>query len=279
MKFIHLTDPHLVDPARLLYGVDPTARLNAAIAEINADHGDAAFLLVTGDLTHWGEAVGYEALVTALSRLCIPHHLALGNHDDRGRFLEAVPDSPRDADGFVQYAFPSAVGTFVILDTLEAGTSKGAFCEARAAWLRDTLATTAGPVFIAMHHPPFDTGIPAMDRIGLRDRAAFIETIEPHLHRVRHLFFGHLHRPMGGSWRGVPFSTVRSTCHQVALELSGVGGLMGNLEIPQFAVVLADDAQIVVHLHDYAADAPAYRFADLAFRDRTDSVDPFLERE
>ena len=117
-----------------------------------------------------------------------------------------------------------------------------------------------------------------MDRIGLSDRAAFTETLSPHLHRVRHLFFGHLHRPMAGSWRGIPFSTVRSTCHQVALDLRGEGGLMGNLESPQFAVVLGDDQQLVVHLHDYAADVPGYRFGDLAFRDRADMVDPFSER-
>ena len=91
---------------------------------------------------------------------------------------------------------------------------------------------------------------------------------------VVHLFFGHLHRPMCGAWRGVPFSTIRSTCHQVALVLGPQPGLAGNLEEPQYAVVLAHADQVVVHLHDYAAVAPAYRFADVQFRDQPQLVRP-----
>jgi len=36
MKLIHITDTHLVGPGLRLYGLDPSARLNAAIADINA---------------------------------------------------------------------------------------------------------------------------------------------------------------------------------------------------------------------------------------------------
>ena len=52
-KFIHITDTHLANPGLKLYGLDPRARLDAAIADINNHHVDAAFAVVTGDLTHW----------------------------------------------------------------------------------------------------------------------------------------------------------------------------------------------------------------------------------
>ncbi len=54
-KFIHITDTHLANPGLKLYGLDPRARLDAAIADINKHQSDAAFAVVTGDLTHWGE--------------------------------------------------------------------------------------------------------------------------------------------------------------------------------------------------------------------------------
>ena len=274
MKFIHLTDPHLVDPARLLYGVDPRARLRLAVADINAHHGDAAFVVLTGDLTHWGQTVGYAALAEVLAGLAMPCHLVLGNHDRRDRFVEVFPRTPRDENGFVQYTVATPEGTLVILDTNGAADGSGILCERRLGWLASTLANTEGPLFLAMHHPPFDTGIDAMDAIGLVQKPAFTAVIEPHRARIRHLFFGHLHRPMCGAWRGVPFSTIRSTCHQVALVLGPQPGLAGNLEEPQYAVVLAHADQVVVHLHDYAAAAPAYRFADVQFRDQPQLVRP-----
>ena len=40
MKFIHLTDTHVIGDG-LLYGQDPAARLRAAVASINAEHSDA----------------------------------------------------------------------------------------------------------------------------------------------------------------------------------------------------------------------------------------------
>ena len=58
MKFIHLTDTHVIGDG-LLYGQDPAARLGAAVASINAEHGDAGFVVLTGDMTHWGDAVAY----------------------------------------------------------------------------------------------------------------------------------------------------------------------------------------------------------------------------
>ena len=61
-KLIHLTDPHLVSPGRKLYALDPLGRLEAAIDAINARHGDATAVFITGDLTHWGEPDAYAAL-------------------------------------------------------------------------------------------------------------------------------------------------------------------------------------------------------------------------
>lgn len=129
--------------------------------------------------------------------------------------------------------------------------SWGVFCERRAAWLAGELASHAEPVYLFMHHPPCAVGIAAMDSISLRDASWLRGALERHPGRIRHLFFGHLHRPLAGSWLGIPVSTLRGTNHQVALDLHAGPKIPGSHEPPQYAVVLAGNEQTIVHLHDY----------------------------
>lgn len=251
MKFIHLTDTHLTQPGVLLYGLDPRARLRAAIESVNREHADAAFVVVTGDLTHWGEPTAYAALREEMLRLRMPVHLLIGNHDHRAAFLEAFSSVAVDANGYVQFAFSADGVRFVGLDTNEPGVSWGVFCAKRAAWLEAELALHKLPLYLFMHHPPFPVGITSMDRVSLREPALLRSAIEPHRQRIRHLFFGHLHRPLAGSWLGIPVSTLRGTNHQVALELAAGPAVPGSLEPPQYAVVLVAPEQTIVHLHDF----------------------------
>ena len=258
LKFIHLTDTHLVAPGRALYGIDPAWRLRQAVQSINGEHGDAAFVVITGDLAHWGEAEAYAALREELRALTMPVHLLVGNHDDRGRFLQAFDEVPTTADGFVQSSFIAGGIHHVLLDTNHPGVSWGEFCPMRAQWLAEELAVHTLPVHLFIHHPPCAVGIAAMDRISLRDPGPLREVLLPHQARIRHLFFGHLHRPIAGSWRGIPLSTVRATNHQVALALGDTVRVPGSLEPPQYAVVLADGEQTIVHFHDFGDRSPRF---------------------
>ncbi|APX12863.1 phosphodiesterase [Tateyamaria omphalii] len=252
MKFIHLTDTHIVADG-LLYGQDPGARLAAAVASINAEHGDADFVVVTGDMTHWGDAAAYARFAAEIGNLDMPVHLLMGNHDDREAFAQAVPDAPRDTGGFVQSGFDTDAGRFLLLDTKAPEGHAGAFCALRRDWLRVELERTQAPVTLFMHHPPFPVGIAAMDHIMLHEAEAFHEVIAPHTARIRHLFFGHVHRAIWGTWRGISYSCMRGLNHQVALDLNRVRDrTVGNFEPPAYGVVLLGDAQIIIHLHDFA---------------------------
>jgi Icc protein len=251
MKFIHVTDTHFVPPGRLLYGLDPIERLRAAVADINAHHRDAAFAIFTGDLAHFGELDAYRALREVLNELALPYHLLLGNHDDRQNFLKVFPESPQDENGFVQFSLETEIGSFICLDTNEPGVSWGVLCDKRLDWLEAALARASGrPVYLFMHHPPFPVGIRRMDTISLRDTAR-LAAIARKGADIRHLFFGHLHRPIGGSWLGVPFTTMRGTNHQVALNFVVENEVPGSHEPPAYAIVFAEDGLTVVHFHDY----------------------------
>ena len=252
MKFIHLTDTHVIGDG-LLYGNDPASGLRAAVASINAEHGDADFVVLTGDMTHWGDAAAYARFTREIKKLNMPVHLMVGNHDDTAAFVAAFPETPRDDNGFVQSGFDTPFGRFLLLDTKDQETHAGAYCPARQAWLDRELDQSDGPIVLFMHHPPFKTGITSMDRIMLQDAEAFYDVVAPHKSRIRHLFFGHVHRAIFGNWRGISYSCMRGLNHQVALELNGAADrIAANFEPPAYGVVLLSDEQITVHLHDFA---------------------------
>ncbi len=254
MKFIHVTDPHLVAPGRLLFGLDPLARLQACIADVNARHGDAHCCVITGDLAHCGEPAAYLALREAVARLSMPCCLLLGNHDDRANFRRALAQTPCDEAGFAQSVLDTPAGHFVFLDTHEPGDSGGRYCARRCAWLRACLARLGDrPAYLFMHHPPFQVGIPFLDRINLRDAEPFAAALAG-FDNVRHLFLGHMHRPVSGSWRGIPFSTLRGTSHQVPLDFANVQSVAYVGEPAAYAVVFLDAHQTVVHSHDYLVE-------------------------
>jgi 3',5'-cyclic-AMP phosphodiesterase len=252
-KFIHLTDTHVVRPGLKLYGLDPRARLDAAVADINKHHSDAAFAVVTGDLTHWGEAEAYANFAEAMAALGIPYIAMVGNHDRRQVCLGALEAAPGDANGFVQGTRQTPQGLFVFLDTLDETSHAGEMCAERLGWLAGTLAAAPAdmPFVVFMHHPPFPVGVHAMDEIALKQSAEFAEVIAPYRARIRHLFFGHVHRPISGSFGTIPFSTLRGTNHQVWFELDPNAEHLASHEPPAYGVVLVDRETLVVHAHDF----------------------------
>jgi 3',5'-cyclic-AMP phosphodiesterase len=250
-KFLHLTDVHLVGQGLALYGLDPARRLALCIDSMLEEHADAQLCVVTGDLAHVGHPAAYRELAAQLGRLPMPVLPILGNHDDRANFREHFPQVPVDADGFVQYE--RAVGPYrgLFLDTNEPGVSHGVLCERRASWLAQRLAEDDREVLLFLHHPPLPLGIPSMDRIALLDTAPLRRALEGQERRIRHVFFGHIHRPISGSWNGIPFSTLRGTNHQVGLRLDATARIPGTHEPPQYGVVLLGRESVVVHLHDF----------------------------
>jgi len=251
MKIIHITDLHLLAPGQSLYQTDPYERLAQCIDDVVVEHADAAFCVITGDLAHKGELAAYHGLTQQLLRLSMPVYLLLGNHDLRAPFREAFPAAIRDESGFVQAVLRRPEGDFIFLDTLDEGVNGGKYCNTRSAWLRARLDEAGErPVYLFMHHPPFSIGIPCLDRIALAEPERFAALIEGH-RNIRHIFYGHAHRPVCGSWRGIPMSTMRGLNHQVPFDLHTVSHVPKSHEPPAYAVVFIDADQVIVHFHDY----------------------------
>ena len=193
MKFLQISDVHLIPDGGTLYGLNPHERLAACIADVNAQHGDAEFVVFTGDLVHTGHPDAYARLSDLLGGLRLPYHLMLGNHDDRETFKAAFPAAPRDGNGFIQFGFDTEAGRFICLDSNEPGVPHGSFCERRARWLADELDRVGDrPVYLFVHHHPFPVGLKRMDVIGLRDGQRLAAVLEGRKN-VRRLFLSLIH--------------------------------------------------------------------------------------
>lgn len=254
MKFIHITDLHLTKPGELLWGLDPHARLDACLKDVERHHADAAFCVITGDLAERGEIEAYEALRNRLSQLSVPAHLLLGNHDDRANYLAVFGGA--DATGHVQKSLRIGGRSFLLIDTLKGPpSSAGLYDKPRRDWLTAELAKASGTqVCLFMHHPPFDIGHSLMDAIKLDDAEAFAALLDGH--DVRHIFFGHAHRPMSGVWRGIGFSALPSLNHQLPLAGNAVATVYSD-EPPMYSVVLMEDDRTIVHSDAFLHRQPA----------------------
>jgi 3',5'-cyclic AMP phosphodiesterase CpdA len=257
MKIIHLSDLHLPEPGQSLWGLDAYGRVKKALDDIQRFHSDAAFLVISGDLTDRGASGAYEWLAEQVSKMTLETVFMVGNHDARAPFRAGLPDVMDDGNGFIQGKRETGHGTFLFLDTYKDGTSPGQYCAQRQDWLSAALADARGPVRIFMHHPPFDIGVPYMDRIKLEDAEAFATLLDGH--DICHLFFGHVHRACFLSWRGIPCNALPGTNHQVPL-VAGSTEARYSVEPPMYGVILIDGAQTIVHLDAYmdrgSADVP-----------------------
>lgn len=251
LKILQITDCHMLPPRETIFGSDPQARLAAAVADINRHHADAALCVLTGDLAHHADARAYKALRETLATLAMPYQLIPGNHDDRATLRAEFPEIACDANGFLQSVRDVPAGRFIFLDTVDPGVHTGAYCERRRAWLATVLdASRDKRIYLFLHHPPFSIALPHIDQYRMLDGEDFGAVVAGHSN-IRHLFFGHVHRPVSGSWRGIPFSALRGTNHQSWLDFVETRRNISSLEPPAYGIIFLGDDMTVVHSHDY----------------------------
>lgn len=261
LRFAVLTDLHFVPAGQTIYGFDPRACLAQALDFLNT-LPKVDFLVIAGDLCDRGEPGAYTSLRDALADLPVPVILMVGNHDNRSAFRAAFPDAPRDAHDFVQGLHVFDRASLITLDTLDEAEPghHGRLCDDRLAFLETALRTAPAdrPVLLFQHHPPMDLSIPPMDAIRLRDAAAELAAFDRAGRRPDCLFMGHIHRPITGLWRGIPFHVQRALMHQVHHEFDQPGRIMGATEAPDLAYVTVRDGDVLIHDCSFTYAGPVF---------------------
>jgi Icc protein len=260
----HITDLHITSAKDPVNYVRHESRLRQVLNAIHALKPRPSAIIATGDLVHNGEPEEYAELKRIFADAEIPILVGVGNHDRRAAFCAAFPDTPVDENGFVQYAAGIGALRLLMADSLEEGQNRGAYCEARAAWLQRTLdAAPDTPTIVAIHHPPVHSGIQWMEdpcpednwvlRLGdaLRGRQQVFGVIAGHLHRAFHApFAGHI------------VSVSAATAIELTLDLTEIdrdrpdGRELLSEEPPGFSVLLWDKGQLTTHV-GMAGDFPS----------------------
>ncbi len=251
MLIAQITDTHVSAPGVLTCGgaVDTAARLASAIEQLNALAPRPECLLITGDLADQGDADEYEEFLRLVATVEIPVHLAIGNHDDRAVMADHLDLPAPLAGGWIQYCVDDYAVRLIILDSTNDVHHMGEFCDERLTWLRDRLAEQPDrPTLVAIHHPPFDTGIALLDAEGSAWADDLVTLLGEH-DNVQLVISGHVHRSIQSVIGGTLANVCPSTAQQTTLDLAenpAVDSLF-VLEPPAFQIHRVGDGPVVTH--------------------------------
>jgi len=215
-KIIQITDTHIVPDGQLAYGkVDTAAALAKAVATINRilpEIGPVDLVVVTGDLTDFGSIEEHQRFRSLMEPLTTPYRAVPGNHDHRERMRTAFADQDwMPKDGPIDWILELSDFVLVGLDTLVQGAPYGQLNERSLAFLKESMDRhPKKPFLVGLHHPPFATGIQAMDTQNLRQAEPLCDILNTHP--------GHVHRNVVTEWGGVICQIAPGISHAVTLE-------------------------------------------------------------
>lgn len=258
---VQLSDPHIVPRGATVMGrVDTAAGLRDAVARVQRLALAPCAVLLSGDLTNDASAASHAHLRELLAPLPCPVYLMPGNHDDRDALRAGFPDHHYlGTAATLDYAVELDGMRLVALDSVVPGDDAGALGESQLHWLDATLAAAPErPTLVAVHHPPFDTGLAGMDALRLQHGSDRLATVLHRHRQVRRLLCGHVHRPVQRLWGGTLAMTAPSTAHQIDLDLRAGEPPRWTLEPPGFLVHLWDGGgEVVSHVvHSTVAPGP-----------------------
>ena len=193
-----LADIHIAaDRTQIARGINMTDHLTKVSTELLALPKNPAGVFIAGDCAYnSGQPGDYRQVADLLQPIRegqLPVCLALGNHDNRERFWDALPQEKAAqrplADRQVALLRTPRANWFV-LDSLETTLSTpGLLGQAQLDWLAKSLdANPDKPALVLLHHNPGTIAKVG----GLKDTDALFAVIRPRK-QVKAYIFGHTH--------------------------------------------------------------------------------------
>lgn len=218
---LQISDTHIVPKGALVSGrldtADSLARLVDRINNVREQIGRIDALLITGDLSDDGSSESYDRFNSLIAPLDLPTYVIPGNHDAREPMRAAFPDH-LPTSGPLNWIQKVGEVHVIGLDTLVEGKGLGTLSGQSLTFLQDALAKTENkPVLIAMHHPPFSSGIAFMDKIGLTNQNAFRDILAEYTSTMR-IVCGHIHSTMMTDVAGHVAISAPSPCSSFAFD-------------------------------------------------------------
>jgi Icc protein len=186
---LQLSDIHFAgQPAELVHGLDPDARLARVLDAWRALHIDVDLVVLTGDIAEDASHTALERVAAAVAPLAAPVLAVAGNHDDARAVVDVFgPPCAVDVGGW----------RIVGIDTTRPGDAHGTIdVDATAAALDEAPDVVT---MLAIHHPPVSRSTLAMFRLDGGERLLDALADRPH---VKAVLSGHLHDDFSFEGRG-----------------------------------------------------------------------------
>lgn len=222
MLIVQLSDIHILRaPARnQAILADNAARLERTIRFIKTLNPLPDIAVISGDLSHEGDAEDYRYCRSLLSELPCPYLVIPGNHDDRTLVRDTFPLTGHADETYYQFEEDRFPLHIVCLDTLETGKVGGELCAERLNWIEETLARSTKPSLLVMHHPPYQFGLQYNADMACTRGIERLEQIVKENGNVVGVLCGHLHIATQTTWAGVSASTIPSVAPGFSLEIA-----------------------------------------------------------
>jgi Icc protein len=242
IKFIHITDTHLLDaPEETFHRLNTKENLERVLSESLRQYSDIDFILFTGDISQTGTVESYALFKSVLQGYELPVYCVPGNHDTPKLLQHVIPDAPDRSINVI------ALGGFslILLNSWVDDAHHGRVAK-RCLRQLEAYLKNSGDQFniIAIHHPPVLINSKWLDELGLKNQSEFLQVIQKHSENTL-LVCGHVHQEIDQLIDGLRLFATPSTCHQYE----------ANSE----------------HMSRIAAAAPAYRYVALSINNGIDT--------
>ena len=258
MLLIQISDTHIDAAGAVVYGqFDTTAMLQRTVQAINNLSVQPDLVLHTGDIASHGSVARYEAFRAIANTLNAPYALIPGNHDDRGAMRQVFGDTPSlpTTGEFLHYVIEGHPLRIICCDSVIAGDVPGELCPERLGWLEARLSEdTLRPTLVALHHPPFNSGMTGTSAKGLKRGGTELAALLRRHTQVVRVLAGHVHRPITTTFGGTIAFSSPSAAYPFGLDMGPERVLSVVHEPPGFAVntwledASADAAGLVTHV-------------------------------
>lgn len=229
LRFVHISDSHIgTSEDYTLYNKRPAEALRNLVSYLNDELPFAPdFVLHTGDVTYDPDPLAYPLAAEILGKLKYPSYYARGNHDNPDAMRQYLPNLPAGS-GRVDYSFEVNGFHFVVLDSFGLVQPAGYLEVGQLEWLHETCRESkARSLVIVIHHLPTVTGNAWLDaRMGIVNHEDFFAVLAPFAHKIRGVFFGHIHTGSTVMREGIMCSSVAATFSQFIYPLESDANLM-----------------------------------------------------
>ncbi len=264
LTFIHISDTHLHrDPAYTGQFVDFSAYagVEALIEHINALPFPIDFVLHTGDImTDPESAEEYHIAANLLNKIRYPIHYIPGNHDRSEAIQQVLLGRPFDQiKPNLDYEFSVNGVQLVCLDSNHPEGHSGRLEAAQLRWLDELCsADDDRPLVVAIHHHVLPLSALWLDGIVLENGLEMHRILLKARHRLRGVFFGHIHENTVTTRDGISYYSTLSAWFQTRTWYNQIDPANDPmLREPGFSVVTLTPQDTFVRFYRVPLNNPA----------------------